>query len=153
MHLARNVLVTELTSGIGLSIAPELASHGMNLMLDRVGDAAEIEALRSRPDKAHRVDVLCDGADMSRQDAIQAMRARAADRFGGIDILAKNAGIIKYAWRPGARSLDRSRPPVHGLARQCANGGLATGPNGRRAALHRRLVPPYGRVLHDDLTT
>jgi len=97
MHPRRSALVTGSTSGIGLAIATELASRGMNLMLNGFGDTAEIEALRSRLAQAHGVDVLYDGADMSRQDAIEAMLARAADRFAGLDVLVNNAGIQHVA--------------------------------------------------------
>lgn len=97
MHPRRSALVTGSTSGIGLAIATELASRGMNLMLNGFGDSAEIEALRSRLAQAHGVDVLYDGADMSRQDAIEAMLARAADRFAGLDVLVNNAGIQHVA--------------------------------------------------------
>ena len=46
---------------------------------------------------AHGVDVMYDGADMSRQDAIEAMLARATTHFGGIDVLVNNAGIQHVA--------------------------------------------------------
>ena len=67
MHPRKTVLVTGSTSGIGLAIATELASRGMNLVLNGFGDSADIELLRSGLAQAHGVDVLYDGADMSRQ--------------------------------------------------------------------------------------
>ena len=48
MHRRQCALVTGSTSGIGLSIAGELAAKGMNIVLNGFGDAAEIEALRER---------------------------------------------------------------------------------------------------------
>jgi 3-hydroxybutyrate dehydrogenase len=97
MHKRRSALVTGSTSGIGLAIAGELAARGMNLMLNGFGDAGEIEALRARLALSHGVEVLYDGADMSRQDAIEAMLARAAQQWGGIDVLVNNAGIQHVA--------------------------------------------------------
>ena len=97
MHPRKTALVTGSTSGIGLVIATELASRGMNLMLNGFGDSADIEALRSDLVRAHGVDVLYDGADMSRQEAIEAMMRRATDHFGGIDVLVNNAGIQHVA--------------------------------------------------------
>ena len=97
MHPRKTALVTGSTSGIGLAIATELASRGMNLMLNGFGDSADIEALRSDLVRAHGVDVLYDGADMSRQEAIEAMMRRATDHFGGIDVLVNNAGIQHVA--------------------------------------------------------
>ena len=43
------------------------------------------------------MEVLYDGADMSRQDAIEAMLARAAQQWGGVDVLVNNAGIQHVA--------------------------------------------------------
>ena len=97
MHPRKTALVTGSTSGIGLAIATELASRGMNLILNGFGDSADIEALRSDLVRAHGVDVLYDGADMSRQEAIEAMMRRATDHFGGIDVLVNNAGIQHVA--------------------------------------------------------
>ncbi|MDP1691345.1 MAG: 3-hydroxybutyrate dehydrogenase [Burkholderiaceae bacterium] len=97
MQQRRSALVTGSTSGIGLAIAGELAARGMNLLLNGFGDAAEIEALRARLAHDHGVEVLYDGADMSRQDTIEAMMQRAAQTWGGIDVLVNNAGIQHVA--------------------------------------------------------
>jgi 3-hydroxybutyrate dehydrogenase len=97
MQSRRTALVTGSTSGIGLGVASELAARGMNIVLNGFGDAAEIEAQRAALAQAHGVDVVHDGADMSRQDAIEAMMTRAAQRFGGIDVLVNNAGIQHVA--------------------------------------------------------
>ncbi len=97
MQRRKAALVTGSTSGIGLGIAHELAARGMNLMLNGFGDAAEIETLRARLAQDHGVDVLYDGADMGQQAAIEAMLARAAQQWGGIDVLVNNAGIQHVA--------------------------------------------------------
>jgi len=97
VHPRKTALVTGSTSGIGLAIATELASRGMNLVLNGFGDGADIELLRSGLGQAHGVDVLYDGADMSRQEAIEAMLARTTTHFGGIDVLVNNAGIQHVA--------------------------------------------------------
>jgi len=89
----RTAIVTGSTSGIGLGIAETLASRGANLVLNGFGDAAEIERLRARLAGEHGVNVLFDGADMSKPEAIARMAARAADAFGQVDILVNNAGI------------------------------------------------------------
>ncbi len=97
MHQRRSALVTGSTSGIGLAIASDLAARGMNIVLNGFGEPTEVEALRQRLAEAHGVDVLYDGADMSRQDQIEAMLARAAQQLGGIDVLVNNAGIQHVA--------------------------------------------------------
>jgi 3-hydroxybutyrate dehydrogenase len=97
MLKGKTALVTGSTSGIGLGIAEALAREGANVVLNGLGDAAEIEKLRARLAQAHRVDVAYDAADMSRADAIEAMMHAAQSRFGAIDILVNNAGIQHVA--------------------------------------------------------
>jgi 3-hydroxybutyrate dehydrogenase len=97
MQRRRSALVTGSTSGIGLAIADELGTRGMNIVLNGLGKPAEVEALRRRIAEKHGIDVLFDGADMSRADEIASMLARASDRFGGIDVLVNNAGIQHVA--------------------------------------------------------
>jgi 3-hydroxybutyrate dehydrogenase len=90
-------LVTGSTSGIGLGIATWLAASGANIVLNGFGDAAEVEAARSRLADEHGVDVRYDDADMSRPDAIEAMVQGAIERSGRLDILVNNAGIQHVA--------------------------------------------------------
>ena len=93
-HLA---LVTGSTSGIGLGIAEALAAAGADIVLNGFGAAAEIEATRAALGTRNGVEVLYDGADMSRPEAIEAMVGRTVDRFGRLDILVNNAGIQHVA--------------------------------------------------------
>jgi 3-hydroxybutyrate dehydrogenase len=93
-HLA---LVTGSTSGIGLGIAETLAAAGANVVLNGFGAAAEIEATRAELASRNGVEVLYDGADMSRPEAIEAMVRGAVERFGRLDILVNNAGIQHVA--------------------------------------------------------
>jgi len=89
----RTALVTGSTSGIGRGIASALAAHGANVVLNGFGDAAEIESLRAKLAADHGVTVAYDGADLTREDAIEAMMAKAQTAVGAIDILVNNAGI------------------------------------------------------------
>jgi len=89
----KTALVTGSTSGIGLGIARALARDGANVVLNGFGDAKDIEALRQSIASEHEVNVCYDGADLSKQDEIEAMMARALREFGAIDVLVNNAGI------------------------------------------------------------
>jgi 3-hydroxybutyrate dehydrogenase len=93
MFNGSTALVTGSTSGIGLGIATAFAAQGANVILNGFGDARDIEALRARLAAEHRVAVRYDGADLSRQDAIEAMMGKALTEFGSVDILVNNAGI------------------------------------------------------------
>lgn len=89
----RTALITGSTSGIGLGMARALAEAGANIVLNGLGDAAEIENLRAEIAAKYDVEVIFDGANMLVPDEISAMVTMAAQRFGAVDILINNAGI------------------------------------------------------------
>src|SRR5947207_255725 len=90
-------LVTGSTSGIGLGIATTLASKGANIVLNGFGDAVAIESLRAKLAADLGVTVRYDGADLSKQEQIEAMIESVLGEFGAIDILVNNAGIQDVA--------------------------------------------------------
>jgi 3-hydroxybutyrate dehydrogenase len=86
-------LITGSTSGIGQAMAEALAANGANIVLNGLGDAAEIEALRARIAADHGVEVRYHGANMLLPDEIADMVAYAERELGRLDILLSNAGI------------------------------------------------------------
>src|SRR5215470_9384285 len=86
-------LVTGSTSGIGLGIATAFAKSGMDVTLNGLGDAAEIEKIRSGLERAHDVSVRYDGANLLQADACAGMVESAIGAFGRLDVLVNNAGI------------------------------------------------------------
>jgi 3-hydroxybutyrate dehydrogenase len=93
MSTQKLALVTGSTSGIGLGIAKNFASKGMNVVLNGFGDASAIEDIRANMAKDFGVEVRYNGADMSKPEEIAAMIKTVDDEFGAIDILVNNAGI------------------------------------------------------------
>jgi len=86
-------IITGSTSGIGAAMAEALAQNGCNIILNGLGDAAEIEALRARLAADHGVEVRYHPANMLKPDEIADMIASAEREFGRLDILLSNAGI------------------------------------------------------------
>jgi len=86
-------LVTGSTSGIGLGIAEALAAEGFDLVINGLGDARAIEALRARMADEAGVRVIYSGADMSRPAEVRAMVEHATRQLGHVDVLVNNAGI------------------------------------------------------------
>jgi 3-hydroxybutyrate dehydrogenase len=97
MLKGRTALVTGSTSGIGLGIAQTLAAQGANVVLNGLGNAADIERLRARIASDCNVTVRYIGADLSQPAEIAAMMAAAIAEFGAVDLLVNNAGIQHVA--------------------------------------------------------
>ncbi|MFP1129990.1 3-hydroxybutyrate dehydrogenase [Asticcacaulis sp. W401b] len=93
MLTGKTALVTGSTSGIGLAIARKLASKGAKVMLNGMGDAAEIEKLRADMTAEFGVEVAFNGADLTKVEAIEALITDTTQKLGGLDILVNNAGI------------------------------------------------------------
>jgi glucose 1-dehydrogenase len=95
----KNVLVTGGTSGIGQAIAVRFAENGSNVAINYVRDAKEADETEMQVrDCLARVqqlgvrDVVV-GADVSSEEAVEAMMARTIEQLGGVDVLVNNAGI------------------------------------------------------------
>jgi 3-hydroxybutyrate dehydrogenase len=86
-------IVTGSTSGIGLGIAKELAKLGVDIVLNGLGDAGEIDKIRSGIERDCGVRVTYDGADMSKGEAVRGLIEATIEKFGRLDILVNNAGI------------------------------------------------------------
>lgn len=89
----RTALITGSTSGIGLGMAQALAESGANIVLNGLGDLAEIESLRAEMAEQYGVKVIYDGANMLEPEEISNMVKTAEKKFGSVDILINNAGI------------------------------------------------------------
>lgn len=93
MLKGRTALVTGSTSGIGLGIARALAGQGVNVMLNGLGDTAEIERLRAALATDTGVTVRFHDANVSRADEVARLVADTEAVLGSLDILVNNAGI------------------------------------------------------------
>jgi 3-hydroxybutyrate dehydrogenase len=95
--MSRTAIVTGSTSGIGLGIARALAAGGTNVMLNGLGEAAAVEALRTSIEVETKAGVAFCGADMSRVADIERLVAETRERFGSVDVIVNNAGIQTVA--------------------------------------------------------
>ena len=93
----RTAIVTGSTSGIGLAVARALAEAGHAVMMNGLGDAAEIEKIRQTMSEETGAPIAFHGADMSKPDQIADLVRATDERFGQTDIIVNNAGIQTVA--------------------------------------------------------
>ncbi len=95
-------LVTGAGGGIGREIARMMAAHGAAVVVNDLGSAGDGDGADRAPARAVAAQIVADGgravadfgsvADFSEAGA---MVARAVERFGGLDIVVNNAGILR----------------------------------------------------------
>lgn len=100
----KSALVTGSTQGLGLAMAERLASQGCNIVMNGLGDPADIERRRAALEQAHGVRVIHHGADLADPAAIESMVTAAEGTFPSIDILINNAVVRHFA------PLEKFRP-------------------------------------------
>ncbi|MGB6229912.1 MAG: SDR family NAD(P)-dependent oxidoreductase [Litorimonas sp.] len=98
----RVAIVTGAGGGLGRSHALALAERGVKVVVNDLGGAVdgtggsetmaqsvvkEIEAMGG--------EAIANGANVTKQDEVEAMVAETIDRFGKVDILVNNAGILR----------------------------------------------------------
>jgi len=89
----RVVLITGSSRGLGLALAEEFAVQGARLVIC-ARDQRELETARVRL-AARGADVLAVTCDVTVQDDVQSLVNEATARFGHIDVLVNNAGVIQ----------------------------------------------------------
>jgi NAD(P)-dependent dehydrogenase (short-subunit alcohol dehydrogenase family) len=87
------VLVTGSSRGLGLLLAKEFAREGCRLVLC-ARDEVELEEAR-RMVEAEGAEVLAVPCDVADPAQVERLVGRAVERFGAIDVLVNNAGIIQ----------------------------------------------------------
>lgn len=90
---SKTAVITGSTSGIGLAIARALAKEGANIVLNGLGDEAEIEKTRAGIESEFGVKAVYSPANMLKADEIEEMVRLGERTFGSVDILVNNAGI------------------------------------------------------------
>ncbi len=89
----RVAVITGAASGIGRGLAGKAAREGMQVVLaDVEADALEEAAADVDAIGAEHLVVSC---DVSREDDVQALAARAFDAFGAVHLLCNNAGVFQ----------------------------------------------------------
>jgi len=90
----KSALVTGAASGIGRSIALQLACEGVDLFLLDIDQAGLVDVVAAA--RRQRVEAIGRRCDVREPTQISASVAHILDRWGGVDLLVNNAGITYY---------------------------------------------------------
>jgi 3-hydroxybutyrate dehydrogenase len=134
----RCAVVTGSTSGIGLGLATRLAQAGANVMLNGLGDAAEIARIQQSL-TALGVKVAYHAADMTRPAEIADLIATAEKELGAVDVLVSNAGVQHVA--PVASFPDAQWERIISI-------NLSAAFYAAKAALPGMLTRGWGRIIN-----
>jgi 3-hydroxybutyrate dehydrogenase len=97
MLKGKTAIVTGATSGIGREIARALARAGCAVMINGLGNAADIEKMRSAMEQETGSKIGYHGADMTKPDQIADLVATTNASFGNVDIVVNDAGVQHVA--------------------------------------------------------
>jgi glucose 1-dehydrogenase len=85
-------LITGASSGIGKATALGLAQAGADIVVNYIGDPTPAEEVAHQIEKFGRKAIAIE-ADVSKEDQVQAMFAKAIDHFGTLHVVVSNAGL------------------------------------------------------------
>ncbi len=94
----KSVLVTGASIGIGRETALRFAAAGCRVALTYFEHRAEAEAVAEQCLGLGAPDVALCSLQLADEDSVRTVVERVIDRFGSVDVLVNNAGVI--SWKP-----------------------------------------------------
>jgi NAD(P)-dependent dehydrogenase (short-subunit alcohol dehydrogenase family) len=141
----RAAVVTGAGRGIGRAYAHLLAARGASVVVNDLGSSIEGAGVDESPAAEVTAEIndaggvaVADTHDVATVDGAESLIATAVDRFGSIDVLVNNAGIMRWAGMPDVDAedlADHLAVHVHGSF------------NTVRAAWPHMVGRAYGRIV------
>lgn len=91
----KTVLITGAAHGIGLAIAKQFNKHGANIILADLSHYQERAEILIRDEFSYPEQAIFAKGNVTDWDELQGCFKRGIERFGGIDIVIANAGIME----------------------------------------------------------
>ncbi|MBQ6109890.1 MAG: SDR family oxidoreductase [Alphaproteobacteria bacterium] len=88
------VLITGSAHGIGRATAIEFAKHGYNVVINYVKAETDANNLKQELEKKYNIEAIVCQADVSNEDQVKTMITTIVNKWGKIDALVNNAGIV-----------------------------------------------------------
>ncbi len=133
-------VVTGAGRGIGRAIAEKLAEHGAKVVIADVGIDNAVNVAEAINDDGHEAEPIA--VDVTRQSSVDRMARGAMARFGQLDILINNAGIIgARGWETRGRPNERDWDTVYAVNVK----GVA---NATRAVSVLMRKRKYGKIIN-----
>lgn len=141
----RIVLVTGASRGVGAALARELGAHGASVCVNYHKSAqAAAEVVRAVEDAGGSAFAF--GADVTDEQAVQAMVQATVERFGRLDAIVNNA-LPPYQFDPAARYTKLDTVTWSDFETQFA-GAVRGALNTTRAALPHLRERGYGKIVN-----
>ena len=88
------VLITGSAHGIGRATAIEFAKHGYNVVINYIKAETDANNLKQELEEKYNIEAIVCQADVSNEDQVKTMIATIVNKWGKIDALVNNAGIV-----------------------------------------------------------
>lgn len=92
----KSVLITGSSRGIGKACAFEFASKGYDVALTCVNNISAAQNLKNELETKFGIKAVAIQADLSKENDVKNLAAKALETFSKIDVLVNNAGIALY---------------------------------------------------------
>lgn len=175
-RMAKTIIVTGASRGIGFSILEKFASKGYSIAFCSKNQSSVDKATKTLKEKYQTIDVFSESCDMSVKEEVQSFANKCIDKFGKIDVLVNNAGQylpgfvshdseednLEYmlninlmsAYWMGKKVIPNMKKNSQGhIFNICSIAGLQAYANGGSYSISKFALQGYTKTIREELKT